>query len=172
MSKAVGKTFRPGEKSGSSKESKLGPCPAADWSQKVDWKQYLDGLRQHCSQITAGGIFLINGDTLAVDNIPDIPTYKEIKKEVVPLFKNPVTLDHSEFHFFNFNSVRYRLDRVEKKSILRAETENEDIPMTVMKTPRGVVVLAIGNEDSLDDSGEKVATAVIRITNFLEMCGY
>lgn len=44
--------------------------------------------------------------------------------------------------------------------------------MTVMKTPKGVVVLAIGNEDSLDDSGEKVATAVIRITNFLEMCGY
>lgn len=101
--------------------------------------------------------------------IVDIPTYKEIKKEVVPLFKNPVTLDHrnaslpsmifafidyilrnttvhtrgikitqnSEFHYFNFNNVRYRLDRVEKKSILRAETEDEDIPMTFMKTPRG-----------------------------------
>ena len=45
--------------------------------------------------------------------------------------------------------------------------------LVIMKTPRGLVLLALGSEESRDtDSGEKVATAVTRIISFLEMCGY
>ena len=81
------------------KKSELGPCPAADWSQKVDWSMYLtgglkslienfktncwstdfdwskkkfktfardflcseNGLTTHCPQISACGVFLVNG---------------------------------------------------------------------------------------------------------------
>jgi len=62
---------------------------------------------------------------------------------------------------------------VERKYVLRAETEEDEIPMVMQRTPHGLIVVAIGTEESRDtDDGEKVATAVARITNFLEMCGY
>ena len=38
----------------------------------------------------------------------------------------------SEFHFFNFNGIKYRLEAVLKKgtiAMMRAESEDEDIPL-------------------------------------------
>ena len=67
--------------------------------------------------------------------------------------KNPFK---SEFHYFSFNGQKCRLERVERKTILRAETEDEDIPICLMRTKRGIVLCAKGNEDSSNDSGEKV----------------
>merc|ERR1711953_236510 len=130
-------------------KSELGPCPTADWTQKVDWNVYLtgeNGLTTHCNQIESCGVFLVNGDTLA-----------------------QINLDHVS----NFNGSKCRLDRVERKVILRAEIDDSDVPLVFYKTKYGMVLCAIGNEESADtDSGEKVATAVTRIGNFLEMCGY
>merc|ERR1712227_652159 len=131
-------------------KSELGPCPAADWTQKVDWNVYLtgeNGLTTHCSQIESCGVFLVNGDTLAQINLDHVSNFKEVKN-VMPFFKNKPTINHEEFHYF-------------------------DVPLVFYKTKYGMVLCAIGNEESADtDSGEKVATAVTRIGNFLEMCGY
>ena len=66
----------------------------------------------------------------------------------------------SEFHYFNFNGEKCRLERVERKTILRAETEESDIPICLMRTKRGLVLGAKGNEFSLDDSGEKVTKVI------------
>ena len=55
----------------------------------------------------------------------------------------------------------------------RIHVSKEILFLVIMKTPRGLVLLALGSEESRDtDSGEKVATAVTRIISFLEMCGY
>merc|ERR1711953_516364 len=142
---------------------------------KVDWNVYLtgeNGLTTHCNQIESCGVFLVNGDTLAQINLDHVSNFKEVKN-VMPFFKNKPTINHEEFHYFDFNGSKCRLDRVERKVILRAEIDDSDVPLVFYKTKYGMVLCAIGNEESADtDSGEKVATAVTRIGNFLEMCGY
>ena len=83
-------------------KSELGPCPAADWTQKVfcsivfccilgtktktkhkvDWNVYLtgeNGLTTHCNQIESCGVFLVNGDTLAQINLDHVSNFKEVK---------------------------------------------------------------------------------------------
>merc|ERR1712227_264579 len=70
-------------------KSELGPCPAADWTQKVDWNVYLtgeNGLTTHCSQIESCGVFLVNGDTLAQINLDHVSNFKEVKN-VMPFYK-------------------------------------------------------------------------------------
>merc|ERR1712136_46583 len=70
-------------------KSELGPCPAADWTQKVDWNVYLtgeNGLTTHCNQIESCGVFLVNGDTLAQINLDHVSNFKEVKN-VMPFFK-------------------------------------------------------------------------------------
>ena len=84
----------------------------------------------------------------------------------------PKTSLLSEFHHFDFNGTKCRLERVERKMILRAEIEDNDVPVVLQRTKAGLVLCAVGNELSVDDGGEKVSTATCRITNFLEMCGY
>ena len=129
----------------------------------------------------------MNGDTLAQEGLDHVSNFKEIKK-IMPLFKNAKPVDHrcdfdqffqkvnwkvhSEFHHFDFNGQECRLERVERKMILRAEIAENDVPVVLQRTKAGLVLCAVGNELSVDDGGEKVSTATTRITNFLEMCGY
>ena len=144
-----------------------------------------NGLTTHCPQITACGVFLVNGDKLAQEGLDHVST-KEIKK-IMPLFKNARPVDHrcdsvrlrlksnktwSEFHHFEFNGQECRLERVDRKMVLRAEFSETDVPVVLQRTKAGLVLCAVGNELSVEDGGEKVSTATTRIMNFLEMCGY
>lgn len=64
---------------------------------KTDTKSSFDasenGLTTHCPQISACGVFLVNGDTLAQEGLDHVSNFKEIKK-IMPLFKNAKPVDH------------------------------------------------------------------------------
>ena len=79
----------------------------------MDWNAYLtgdNGLTTHCNQIESCGVFLVNGDTLAQINLDHVSNFKEVKN-VMPFFKNKPTINHEEFHYFDFNGSKCRLDR-------------------------------------------------------------